>query len=796
MFKKILYVSLFVLIFLLAVQSVSASDTNLNDVYSYNLDFDESLSGYDSSNSDSSIGEDSLISDENDDSSNGDDSPNSDDSSNGDEGSNNNEGIDDENPDDSDEGDSDGQTRNETIIHSDPISFDYASEGELKINLSDLNGIGLPDKTISVQTNEFEQNVTTNDEGIAIFKFSNAAGTYEVNISFEGDEIYAPSSAITEIIILKSSTELKVPSVRSYLTNATYIFATLVDSEGNPIANKKLTFNVNGTVYNGTTNGQGVAKIKIPTKIGNYDVLVKFEGDANYYNSSASSNVKITKMKVSIISPSVWSYMTQNTYLKIYLKDVYGRGLSNKTVTVKISKKTYNLCTDANGMAKLKIQRKVGTYNCTISFKATGSYYAASNSSKVVITKMPTIIKAPKISFSSTLNGYLRINLTNKNGKGLGNRTIYISIPSIKKVYKVKTNAKGIAKFKFNGPKSYNITVKYKGNKYYSANSVKSQFIIKAVKVKFSDIVGAANSLKNHISKNKALPSNITYKNKTYTTVQLSYLMAVAIKHVNKKNYKDIVLIATYEPANSSGEIYDTVYKDSYLKIVNKAAGSSVKHKVYSNIGYSIYKIPYKVYTAEFSRALSFYKEHKRLPKYVLFTNSEFAKVKGNGKYTFYLTTDNIRGKRSELKMLKSLRKALKSKGYNAVIVGIGPDIHNIAYRYGCTGKNSVLLAVFGGVDVGCIEEWTGDLKNSNRNFVENYNGAHVLGLWFKKPYGASSSIHHRIGRAWDANYGFPLKNPAKYMSKHNISYIQTGTVSSACTLLKEGRMGGPKLIS
>ncbi len=67
MFKKILYVSLFVLIFLLAVQSVSASDTDLNDVYSDNLDFDESLSVYDSSNQDSSIGDDSLISDENDD---------------------------------------------------------------------------------------------------------------------------------------------------------------------------------------------------------------------------------------------------------------------------------------------------------------------------------------------------------------------------------------------------------------------------------------------------------------------------------------------------------------------------------------------------------------------------------------------------------------------------------------------------------------------------------------------------------------------------------------------------------
>ena len=70
-----------------------------------------------------------------------------------------------------------------------------------------------------------------------------------------------------------------------------------------------------------------------------------------------------------------------------------------------------------------------------------------------------------------------------------------------------------------------------------------------------------------------------------------------------------------------------------------------------------------------------------------------------------------------------------------------------------------------------------------------------MLGLWYSRPYGASASLKKPVGRAWDANYGFALKNPAKYMSDHKISYIETGTVSSACTLLKSGKMGGPKLI-
>ena len=789
--KKIIYLSLFALIFILAVQSVSASDIDFNNAYSNDLNLDDSIDGsllssldtstYDSESSiydsdESSHYSLSLASDENIGAIDEDVDLRDDDSSQT----------------DSEEGEDDN--RNSTSISADPIVIDYGTEGELKINLSDENGLGLFNKTIFVQINDSVSNVTTDENGLAIFKYSNGAGTYDVGVSFNGDEVYAPSNIATKITIERLSTNLKVPDVKSYLTCSTYVLATLTDSEGRAIADKDIFLVISGTTYNATTDGEGIAKIKVPTKVGNFTASLSFGGDENYSQSSASSKVLITKMKTQLIVPTVKSYMTKSTYLKITLKNIDGKALSNKTVTVSVGKKTYKLTTDENGSAKLKFTTKVRTVNCTIKFKETNTYFGASNSSKVIITKMPTVIKAPKITFNSTAYGKLKINLTDKFGKALSKKVLTITIPSLKKSYKVKTNANGIATFKFNGPKTYNVTVKYAGNKNYAAKSVKTQLVVKKFKVKFNDVVGAAKVLKEYIEVNKSLPSKIKYKNYTFTPDQLSYLMAVAIKHIPSKNKNDIVLIATSTP-KSSGEIYDTVYKKDYLKIVNKAVGSSIKHKTHGYIKYSFYKVPYKVYTASFSRILTFYKEKKKLPKYSLFTKADFKKVSNSSKYTFYLTTDNIAGKKNDLKMLKRLAKALESKGYNAVIVGIGPDIHNIAYRYGCTGKKSVLLCCFGGVDVGCIEEWTGELKNSERSFVDNYDGAHVLGLWYTKPYGASSNIHKRIGRAWDADYGHPLKNPAKYMSKHNISYIQTGTVSSACTLLKSGKMGGPKLI-
>lgn len=800
MFKRIVYVSVFVMVLILALQSVSASEVDFNMDYSndFNLDDSVSLSSADniisaspSSNLESSLQlSDSSIE-------NGDDIGETEDV-----GSLSDEALDndgDDNPDDNpdvDSGDVEEDNRNKTIINADSINVVYGKEGQLKINLTDENGVGLSDKTILVQVNGNESNVITDSNGLATFKYSNAVGVYNVFLSFSGDEFYASSDSSAKITISKASTKLKVPSVKSYLNYQNYVNITLTDSNGLALANKKVYFVLSGIRYNATTNGAGVAKVKIPNNICNLNITVKFDGDENYSACSKTSKVVISKAKTHLFVPVVKSYITRNTYLKITLKDICGTALANKLVKVVVGKKTYKLYTDEKGQAKLKFDKKFGTFNCKVTFAETKSFYGSSNSSKVSISKTPTVIKVPNLKFNSSEHARLRINLTDIDGKAMANRVVSLSIPALKKVFKLKTNAKGIASLRINSAYSYNIVVKYAGDKNHVAKSVKSKFVVKKVYIKFNDVLNVAVKLKNYISENKSMPSKIKYKNYTFTSPQISYLMAVAIKHISQKNKNDIILINASAPSKSVGEIYDTVYKKDFLKIAKNVAGpSTFNRKNPSYVKYSFYKVPYKVYVASFSRILDYYKETKKLPNYALFTKAEYAKVSNSSKYTFYLTTDNIAGKKTDLRMLKSLAKTLRSKGYQAVIVGIGPDIHNKAYKYGCTGKKSVLLCCFGGVDVGCIEEWTGDLAVGDGVFVNNYNGAHVLGLWYSKPYGASASLNKRVGRAWDANYGHPLANPAKYMSQHNISYIQVGTVTAACNKLKAGKMGGPKLI-
>ena len=145
MVKKIIYVSLFVLVFLLAIQSVSASGIDLDDVNANNFKLDDS-SNYLSS----SISENDVIAD---------DGEGINDDENGEEvtDSGNGETTVGDEPSDSFEGDGEDTGENNPIvteINVHPITFDYLSEGKLNINLTDENGLGVSNKTISVQIGE------------------------------------------------------------------------------------------------------------------------------------------------------------------------------------------------------------------------------------------------------------------------------------------------------------------------------------------------------------------------------------------------------------------------------------------------------------------------------------------------------------------------------------------------------------------------------------------------------------------------------------------------------------------
>ena len=127
-------------------------------------------------------------------------------------------------------------------------------------------------------------------------------------------------------------------------------------------------------------------------------------------------------------------YYGAGSSYKVRVYDDYGRIAKNVTVKFKINGKTYSRRTNSNGYAYLKISLKPKKYAISATYKG----FVVKNNVTVkstVITKNITKKKAKTIKFTA--------KLVNSKGKILKYK--YIKFKFKSKIYKRKTNSKGIA---------------------------------------------------------------------------------------------------------------------------------------------------------------------------------------------------------------------------------------------------------------------------------------------------------------------------------------------------------------
>lgn len=158
----------------------------------------------------------------------------------------------------------------------------------------------------------------------------------------------------------KVATVITVPTVKLDYAKGAKLSFYLKDAKGNALSNKNVFISISGifVVYKVTTNTNGLAIFNFNKVPKTYNLLVSFKGDEDYLSSKVSSKIVISKAATSIVAPTVKSYLTQSTYLKITLKDSAGNLVSKRKVTVTVGRKTYKLTTGANGLVKLKFSNK------------------------------------------------------------------------------------------------------------------------------------------------------------------------------------------------------------------------------------------------------------------------------------------------------------------------------------------------------------------------------------------------------------------------------------------------------
>ena len=202
---------------------------------------------------------------------------------------------------------------------------------------------------------------------------------------------------------------------------------------------------------------------------GGYNILI----DAKYKNCTINNcpTIKIVDISVKNLNAVYGS----GVKCMITVSENYAPA-KNVSVVVSINgKKFTTIKTDSKGVASFKISQAPGTYKLTLT--ASGKSVSKTMTVKKATPKLTANAKSFKKSVKT--KKYTVTLKTNQN-KVMKNTKVTLKVNG--KTYSAKTNAKGQATFKITKltkKGKFTAVVKFAGNKYYNAKTVKAKITIK-----------------------------------------------------------------------------------------------------------------------------------------------------------------------------------------------------------------------------------------------------------------------------------------------------------------------------
>ena len=118
--------------------------------------------------------------------------------------------------------------------------------------------------------------------------------------------------------------------------------------------------------YNVKTDSKGIASLPINHYLGNYTIQASIS-DSKYELASVTNSITVNTNKINITAKDINMTYRDGTSYEVQLVDGEGRAiqLSGQIINVTVKNKTYNIKTNASGIAKLAINLSAGNYYIT-----------------------------------------------------------------------------------------------------------------------------------------------------------------------------------------------------------------------------------------------------------------------------------------------------------------------------------------------------------------------------------------------------------------------------------------------
>lgn len=248
-----------------------------------------------------------------------------------------------------------------------------------------------------------------------------------------------------------NSKNTEVPIFNYKIDNKCNMDFNAVTLNNSNILNSKGNMNLNNVNMTGgsLTNKGSLSIAGNKTSFSNNPQVTNY-GDLKIAGDVNGSGLVIEKLDAKVTASKVSMYYGATKYITIKVVDSKGNPIKNTKFTVTINKKNYQATSNANGVATVKVPvLNVGSYTVTIKSENPYCNNIAAIKTTVKVNKAKTSVKAPKKTFKYKKSKKFTITVKSKVAKKAVSKVkIKVKVYTGKKykVYKLKTNKKGVAK--------------------------------------------------------------------------------------------------------------------------------------------------------------------------------------------------------------------------------------------------------------------------------------------------------------------------------------------------------------
>ena len=310
--------------------------------------------------------------------------------------------------------------KNTVTINAQNLTKYYKDPQKFTVNVTDAKGQAAANKSVEITINGVTYTRTTDENGTASLNINLNSGEYPVSVAV--DDVVVNSSVFVKATI-DASDVVKV------FRNDTQYYARFVDVNGTPTANTVVSFNVNGVIYNRTTDENGTAKLNINLPSGEYILTA-----TNTVTGEKISNV--IKVLSVIESSDLTKYFRNASQFIVRIHTADGGYVgAGEEVKFNINGIIYTKKTNATGHAKININLPPGNYTVTTYYKD----FSQGNSIEVL-----PILSAEDLSMKYMDGSQFKAKLVDGKGNPYPNKSVNFNINGV--FYNRLTDGDGVAK--------------------------------------------------------------------------------------------------------------------------------------------------------------------------------------------------------------------------------------------------------------------------------------------------------------------------------------------------------------